>query len=110
MEEKTIRIPKGNPQEIIIPQEKLPRITELGKEEKIGLLNIKINEFIQDVMSLEVQIRLARKSYQELRNKDARDRVDGQLNADLMKKEAIEMGLAELRQLRQEIEQNRFEI
>jgi len=110
MEEKTIRIPKGNPQEIVIPQDKLPRITELSKEEKIGLLNIKINEFIQDVMSLEVQIRLARKSYQELRNKDARDRVDGQLNADLMKKEAIEMGLAELRQLRQEIEQNRFEI
>ncbi len=113
MEDKIIQIDKqtGQPKkEKVISVDDLSQSKEFSKKEIVGVINLSLNQFIHDRISLEISLRSLRFVFDKLRGREKTEEVSGKIAEVLKKIEAVELQIRLHRQVRSEIEDGRFEV
>ena len=106
--DKKITIDKGTGKQIgkerVIEMDDLSKAKEFSSAEMVGFINLSINQYLQDYISLEIQHRVLKEIFNMLRGKEKQDEVSAKMAEVLQKQEGLLKQIRHHRMGRDEIE------
>lgn len=115
MEGKEIKINKGTGKvnevgEKVIEMDDLSKAKEFSKGEIMGFINLSINQYIQDYISLEIQHRVLKELFDMMRGKEKQDEISAKMAEILQKQDSKLKQIKFHRMVRDEIERGALTI
>ena len=111
--DKKITIDKGSGKQIkerVVEIDDISKAKEFSPAEMAGFINLSVNQYIQDYVSLEIQHRVLKEIFDSLRGKEKMDEVSAKMTEVLQKQEGMSKQIRHHRQVRDEIGDGRFKV